>query len=324
MLSYLIRRLLYAVPIVLGVMLITFLLFYVVQSPRGMALRVLGPKASTQAIDNWLRNRGYDKPRFINTAPGASLLDSQFFHHVKALALFDFGKSDATGEPISTLFRRGAIPSLLITVPAFAAGLTLCVGFALFLVFVRDSPLDLGGIFVCVAMMSVPIIVYVIFCQWLIAVAWGWLPAFGFIIDGLSTARFLALPVVVMVIAGLGGSVRLYRAIFLEEIRQDYVRTAQAKGASNGRLLLVHVLKNGMIALLTLVVTSLPFLVMGSLVIENFFGIPGLGNLAINAVRTADFAVVRAVVYLGTLLYIVALILTDISYAAVDPRVRLS
>jgi peptide/nickel transport system permease protein len=323
MLSYVIRRLLYMIPIIFGVMVITFFLFFVVQTPRQMARRTLGVKASEEAVNNWLANRGYDKPTFVNLGEGKNPFDSLFFHNMKDLARFDLGKSDATGEPVAAMFRRGAVPSLLLTLPAFVAGLALAVGLALFLVFVRDSALDIWGTVACVGLMSLPVMVYVIFGQWLMANELRYFPAFGFSVEGFGTARFLALPVTIMVLAGLGSDVRLYRSIFIEEIRADYVRTALAKGASNGRVLGVHVLKNGMISLVTLVVASLPFLVMGSLVIENFFGIPGLGNLAINAIQTTDFAVVRATVYLGSLMYLGGLLLTDLCYAAVDPRIRL-
>jgi peptide/nickel transport system permease protein len=148
-------------------------------------------------------------------------------------------------------------------------------------------------------------------------------PAFGFDLAGLSTAKFLLLPVLLMVVSGLGAEVRIYRAIFLEEIEQDYVRTARAKGLSNRRVLFVHVLKNGLINLITLVVASLPFLVMGSLVVENFFGIPGLGNVLFSAILGPDFAVVQASVFLGSLLYLAGLVATDVCYALVDPRIRL-
>ncbi len=322
MASYLIRRILYMVPIIFGVMVITFVLFFVVQSPTAMAKRILGPKAKPEAIQNWLHNRGYDKPRFINTQPGATWWDSQFVHQMKALATFDLGYSDATGESIARMFRQGAIPSLLITVPSFIFGFLISLSAALFFVFVRDSRTDLFGVILCVAMMSIPIQVYVIFGQWLIAVKTSYLPAFGFYLSGASTIKFLVLPVILYTLADLGGEVRLYRTIFLEEIHQEYVKTAQAKGVSPARVLFVHVLKNGMISIITLVVASLPFLIIGSLVLENFFGIPGLGNLTVNAIRTSDFAVVRTTVYLGSLLYLVGLLLTDICYAAVDPRIR--
>lgn len=324
MLSYIIRRLLYAIPIIFGVMVITFVLFFVVQSPRAMAQRVLGPKATDQAVQDWLANRGYDKPLFFNRDKGEKLFDSLFFNEIKKLATFDLGKSDVTGRSLATLFKEGAIPSLLITVPAFITGFFVAVAISLYLVFVRNTLLDLWGILLCVALMSIPVMVYVIFGQYLMAVSFKYFPAFGFQQEGLSTIRFLLLPVALMVISGLGAEVRIYRAIFLEEIGQDYIRAARAKGLSNTRLLLTHVLKNGMINIITLVVASLPFLIMGSLVLENFFGIPGLGNLLFTAIQTADFAVVRSSVFLGALMYMAGLILTDICYALVDPRIRLS
>ncbi len=379
MLNYLIRRVLYMVPILLGVMIITFILFYMVNKPESMARQILGPKASPQAIENWLRNRGYDKPVYLNVDPQKSLLhwflvfgtvdqkplpaepgqekgqekdkgvlqrllspgpierkpvqitpdseksyfDSQFFNSIKNFATFNLGISDATDEPVANMIKRGIIPSLLITIPAFVIGLTLSLLLSLLLVFVRESLLDKWGIVFFVATMSIPIIVYVIFGQWLAANVFAYFPAFGFNMEGFSTARFLALPVAIMVLSGLGGDVRLYRAIFLEEIKADYIRTAQAKGASHARVLLVHVLKNGMISLITLVVASLPFLIMGTLVIENFFGIPGLGNMTTNAITTLDFSLIRANVYFGSILFLFGLLLTDLCYAAADPRIRL-
>jgi len=329
MLNYLIRRLLYMVPILLGVMFITFALFNVVNTPTQMAYRILGPKASVQAIDNWLNNHGYlDKegqriPTYFNTAPGKNLFDSLYFRSMGRFATFDLGTSFATNEPVLTMIKRGAIPSLCITLPAFVVGLFLSLSASLLLVFVRDSLIDRWGTVLCVAGMSIPITVYVIFGQWIAANLFNWFPAFGFNLEGLSTARFIALPVVIMVVSGLGADVRMYRAIFLEEVRSEYIRTAQAKGASHTRVLLVHMLKNGMISIITLVVAALPFLIMGTLVLESFFGIPGLGNLMTSAIQTSDFGVIQADVYLGSLLYLFGLLVTDLCYAAVDPRIRL-
>jgi len=323
MLTYLIRRVAYMIPILFGVMAITFVLFYVVNQPRQMALRMLGPKASPQTIENWLHNRGYDKPVWIDTKPGRNPFDSQFFHSMKQFATLDLGVSDSTNEPVLAMIRRGMGPSLMLTLPAFVIGLALSLALSLLLVFVRESLIDRWGVILCVATMSIPITVYVIFGQWVAANLFNYFPAFGFNWEGLSTVRFIALPVSIMVLSGLGADTRLYRAIFLEEIRADYIRTAQAKGASNARVLFVHVLKNGMISVITLVVASLPFLIMGTLVIESFFGVPGLGNMMINAINTLDFALIRADVYLGSLLFLFGLLLTDICYAAVDPRIRL-
>ncbi len=323
MLTYIIRRLLYMLPIVIGVMAITFFLFYIVNKPTDVARRILGPKATPQAIENWLHNRGLDKPVWIERRPGKNLFDSQFFNSMRQFATLDLGTSLATDEPVIQMVKRGAVPSLLLTLPAFVIGLGLSIALSLLLVFVRESLLDRWGAALCIASMSVPITVYVIFSQWIAANLFGYFPAFGFNMEGLSTIRFIALPVSVMVLSGLGSDVRLYRAIFLEEIRSEYVRTAQAKGASHARVLFVHVLKNGMISLITLVVAALPFLIMGTLVVESFFGVPGLGNMMTTAIQTQDFTVIQADVFLGALLFLFGLLLTDICYAAADPRIRL-
>jgi peptide/nickel transport system permease protein len=324
MLTYIIRRLLYVIPILLGVMVVTFALFFVVQSPTGMARNVLGKRATPQNVAAWMEKRGYDKPLFFNTRPDAKLFDSIFFNQMRQFATFDLGKSDTTEREIKKTFAQGAGPSLLITLPAFFVGLAVAVVLSLYLVFLRNSPLDTAGVITCVALMSIPPMVYIIFGQGVIAISLNYFPAFGFYKEGFATLRFLLLPVFLMVVFHLGRDVRMYRAIFLEEIAQDYVRTAQAKGVSNARLLLVHVLKNGMISLITLTVSYLPLLILGSLLLENFFGIPGLGNALFHAIQTQDFATVRAFVFLGALLIQAGYIATDICYALVDPRIRLS
>lgn len=323
MFRYFLRRLFYTIPIVLGVMVITFILFYMLQKPETMARRMLGPKASPQAVENWVKQRGYDKPVFINTQPGRAWYDSQFCRYVVSLATFDLGVSDATGQPVLDRFKEGAIPSLAITLPAFILGIVLAVSMSLFFVYVRETKIDFAGTIFAVALMSIPVMVYVIFGQWLFTVVLTYFPAYGFSLDGPGMVRFLALPVLILVLGGLGSDIRLYRAIFLEEIRNEYVRTAYAKGVSSGAVLLRHVLKNGMINIITLTVAALPMLILGSLVLETFFGIPGLGNMALDAIQTSDFAVIRATTYVGTLLYLVGLLLTDLCYAWADPRIKL-
>lgn len=323
MLAYLIRRLFFFVPIVLGVMLLTFVLFFVVQSPDATARRVLGPKATPKSVENWLHNRGYDKPLLVNRRPGEPWHDSLFINQMVRLASFDLGTSDVTGRPLREVFAQGALPSLLLTVPAFLASLVMAVGLALYLVFIRNAAIDFVATILCVAMMSVPVMVYVIFGQFMAAQVLNYFPAFGFELNGWSTPKFLLLPVSLMVVSGLGADVRLFRALFLEEMGQDYIRTARAKGVSKVQVLLRHVFKNGLINLITLVVASLPFLIMGSLLLENFFGIPGLGNVLVTAIQAPDFAVVQASVFLGSLLYLGGLLLTDLCYAWADPRIRL-
>ena len=247
MFNYLLRRMLYAVPILIGVLLITFVLFFASQTPESLATRVLGPNARPEAKKEWIARRGYDKPLLYNTQPGASLLDSQFCNFIGRLSRFDLGLSDKTGESINSKVAEGAVPSLCITLPAFLVGLCFSIGLALYQVFVRNSALDRLGTFLCVALMSIPSMVYIIFGQSVLTLALNWFPVSGFSRDGLSGVKFLIMPVLLMIVMRLGSEVRLYRAIFIEEIAQDYVRTARAKGVSNPRLLLTHVLKNGLI-----------------------------------------------------------------------------
>jgi peptide/nickel transport system permease protein len=324
MFSYLIRRLLYAIPILFGVMLITFLLFFVVQPPYARARAILGEKARPQQVQQWLHDHGYDKPTFINTQPGQKLSDSLFVNQMKRLITFDFGVSDKTSLPIAKTFVDGVVPSLCLTMPAFVIGFLMAVTLSLYQVFVRYSAMDRFGVFLCVALMSLPPMIYMFLGQRVLAMQLNYFPAYGFDLHGWETWKFVLLPVTLMVIMYLGYDVRLYRTIFLEEITQDYVRTAQAKGVPQTRVLFVHVLKNGMISLITLVVAHLPFLIMGSLLVENFFGIPGLGNALVHAIQTGDAAMTNVLVYLGALFYLAGLILTDICYAFADPRIRLS
>ena len=324
MLAYTIRRLLYAVPILLGVNLLTFLLFFVVNSPDDMARMQLGVKRVTpEAIQKWKADRGYDQPLIWNgQANGvAKATDTVFFNKSMRMFLGDFGRAD-DGRDIASEIRQRAMPSLAIAVPTFILGLGVAIAFALLLVFFRASALDFAGVVLCVAMMSVSGLFYIIGGQWLVAKMWQWVAISGYA-TGLTAAKFLVLPVLIGVIAGLGASARWYRTIFLEEISRDYVRTARAKGVSETGVLFGHVLRNAMIPILTGVVVMIPTLFMGSLLTESFFGIPGLGSYTIEAINAQDFSVVRAMVFIGSVLYIVGLLATDISYTLADPRVSL-
>jgi peptide/nickel transport system permease protein len=312
MATYLVRRLLYAIPILLGVILITFLLFYVVQSPEERAVNALGPKTSEAVRQQWIENRGYNRPLYV-----------QFATHVKRLATFDFEPSNITKRSMGETFLSGVGPSLCITLPGFLVGVMAALALSLYQVFVRYSKPDRMITLLCVIMMSVPTMVYIIFGQAVVAQNLNWFPVSGFQWGG-GMLRFLILPIVIMAIVNLGYDGRMFRAVFMEEIAQDYVRTAHAKGVPATRVLGRHVLKNGLIALITLVVGQLPKLILGSLLIESFFGIPGLGNVMVQAIHTGDDPVVLATAYLGALMYLGALLLTDILYAAADPRIRLS
>jgi peptide/nickel transport system permease protein len=321
--GYIIRRLLYAIPILIGVNLITFALFFVVNTPDDMARLQLGIKRVTpEAIEKWKAERGYDKPLLYNhQAVGVNRLTRTiFFEKSVKLFAFDFGRAD-DGRDIAHEISTRMGPSLAVQVPVFLLGLYVTISFALLLVLFRATYIDIWGVVLCVAMMSISSLFYIIGGQYLVSKVWRLVPISGYA-EGIDAAKFLILPVVIGVIAGVGSSTRWYRTIFLEEINRDYVRTARAKGLSERLVLFRHVLRNAMIPILTGVVVVIPLLFMGALVTESFFGIPGLGSYTIDAINAQDFAVVRAMVFLGSVLYIVGLILTDISYTLVDPRVR--
>ncbi|MEI6317333.1 MAG: ABC transporter permease [Pseudomonadota bacterium] len=325
MIGYLLRRLLYAIPILVGVNLLTFALFFMVNTPDDMARMQLGVKRVTpEAIEDWKRERGYDRPLFVNaSAEGtARFTDTIFFDKSVRLFVFDFGFSD-DGRDIGREIRERMGPSLAIALPVFVLGLFAYLCAALLLVFFRQTVLDLAGVVACVVLMSVSAMFYIIGGQYLVSKAWRLAPISGFA-DGAAMVPFLLLPVVIGVVAGLGSSTRWYRTIFLDEMAREYVRTARAKGLSEIRVLFGHVLRNAMIPILTGVVVVIPSLFLGSLLFESFFGIPGLGSYTIDAINAQDFGVVRAMVFLGSVLYILGLVLTDLSYAWVDPRVRFS
>ena len=323
MFAYLVRRLLYALPILLGVNLLTFLLFFVVNTPDDMARMQIGIKRATpEAIERWKEERGYDKPRFINeAAPGlARYTDTIFFDKSLRMFSLEFGRAD-DGRDIAQEIRDRIGPSLAIALPTFVLGLYVAISLALLLVFLRSTLLDVWGVILCVALMSVSSLFYIIGGQWLVSRLWALVPISGYA-PGLDAARFLVLPVLIGVLAGTGASVRWYRTLFLEEVAKDHVRTARAKGLSELRVLFRHVLPNAMIPILTGVVVVIPMLFMGSLLMESFFAIPGLGSYTIDAINAQDFAVVRSMVFIGSVLYIAGLILTDLSYTVVDPRIR--
>ncbi|MBT3266191.1 ABC transporter permease [Candidatus Poribacteria bacterium] len=325
MLQYIVRRTLYAIPILLGVNLITFLLFFGLSSPEHMALQILGEKSATdEDIANWLAERGYDAPRLWNgeAAGMGKVTDTIFARKTLPLFWFDFGASDQARRSITREISRRMGPSLMITTPMFFASVLVNVFFAMVVAFYRGTYLDTWGVVLCVAMMSVSLLFYIIGAQYVLGRMWRLYPISGYD-TGVHSLKFVVLPVVIGILGSVGGGVRYYRTLFLEEIGRDYIRTARAKGLSEARVLFVHALKNAMIPILTTVVMSIPFLFMGSLLLENFFAIPGLGSYTIEAIQAQDFAIVRSMVFIGSVMYIVGLILTDVSYTLVDPRVRL-
>ncbi len=244
--------------------------------------------------------------------------DSQFAYFLRRLLRLDFGESLATGQPVLQMMREGIGPSLLLMIPIFFGELVLAITLALFCAWFRDRWPDRLIVTVSVLLMSVNYLVWIVMGQYWLAFRWNWFPLWGF-----ESWRYLLLPWLIGLFSGLGGSVRFYRTVMLDEMYRDYVRTAFAKGVPLRVVLFRHVLRNAMIPILTQSVMALPFLYTGSLLLESFFGIPGLGYLSVNALNSLDVDVVRAVVVIGTVLYVVANLVSDICYALVDPRVRL-
>ena len=319
MLAYVVRRVLYAIPILIGINIITFALFFLVNTPDDMARMQLGQKRVTpEAIQKWKAERGYDKPLFYNDG---SVTNTIFFEKSVRLFVFDFGRAEDNRD-IASEIRARMGPSLALAIPVFLVGLMVNITFALGMAFFRATYLDLWGVVLCVAMMSISTLFYIIGGQYLISKLWHLVPISGYA-GGADAAKFIVLPALIGVVGGIGAGGRWYRTLFLEEMTRDYVRTARAKGLAESAVMFRHVLKNAMIPILTGVVAVIPLLFMGSLLSESFFGIPGLGSYTIDAIQAQDFAVVRAMVFIGSVLYIFGLLLTDLSYTLVDPRVRL-
>jgi peptide/nickel transport system permease protein len=324
MFAYVVRRVLYSVPILIGVNLVTFALFFVVNTPDDMARMQLGAKRVTpEAVEKWKAERGYDLPLLWNAAAegAGKATRTIFFRKSVRLFVFDFGYSEDQRD-IASEIRARMWPSLALALPVFLVGFGVCVTFALLMAFFRTTYLDFWGVVLCVAMMSISTLFYIIGGQYLVSKVWHLVPISGYA-GGLDAAKFLVLPVLIGVISGIGASSRWYRTLFLEEMGKDYVRTARAKGLAESVVLFRHVLKNALIPILTGVVVVIPLLFLGSLLAESFFGIPGLGSYTIDAIQAQDFAVVRSMVFIGSVLYIAGLILTDLSYTLVDPRIRL-
>jgi peptide/nickel transport system permease protein len=327
MLNYIVRRTLYGVLILIGVNLATFFLFVTVNTPDDMARRNIGGKRVTpELIEKWKVERGYDKPLYFNEAKQASekFTETIFWERSVSLFTFRFGRADgeAAGDIGSEVARRMWV-SLQLAVPIFILQIIFSVSFALLLVMFRHTTLDLAGVVLCVIMLSISALFYIIVGQYLFARVLKLVPASGYA-HGLDLVRFLVLPVLLSAIARLGTEARLYRAMFLEEIGKDYVRTARAKGLAETVVLYRHVLRNALIPIVTSAGGYLPYVFLGSLVFESFFGIPGLGAYAIEAISKQDFAIVRTMVFVGSVLYIASYILVDIAYTWVDPRVRLA
>ncbi|MHA7840696.1 MAG: ABC transporter permease [Gammaproteobacteria bacterium] len=324
MLYYFVRRFVYAMPILLAVNIVTFLLFFAVNSPDDMARAHLGNKYITEkALTHWKQTHGYDLPLLYNskTRGFEHFTKTLFFSKSLSLFAFHFGVSDA-GRDISVDIKQRMGPSLLLAIPILLVGVVVNIIFSLLLAFFKGTYLDFAGVTLCVILMSVSILFYIIGGQFLFGKMLKLVPISGYRGD-LDAFKFIILPVVIAVVGGLGAGTRWYQTLMLEEVNKDYVRTAKAKGLNDFRIFFLHILKNALIPILTGVVVIIPSLFLGSLLLESFFGIPGLGSYTIDAIQQQDFAIVRVMVFLGTVFYILGLLLTDFSYTFVDPRILL-
>ena len=327
MASYLLRRLFYGLLILLGVNLATFFLFFTVNTPDDMArLNLGGKRVTAEAIEKWKVERGYDKPLYVNAgADGAGKLTETIFWE-RSVSLFSlkFGRADSeSAGDIGHEVAQRMVVSIKLALPIFILQVFASTALALLLVMFRHTRLDLLGVVSLVLMLSISSLFYIIVGQYLFARVLKLVPISGYT-EGFDVLRFLVLPVILSVFARLGTEARLYRAMFLEEIGKDYVRTARAKGLSERIVMFRHVLRNALIPIITSAGGYLPYVFMGSLVFEGFFGIPGLGAYVIEAIGKQDFAIVRTMVFVGSVLYIATYILIDLAYRWVDPRVRLA
>lgn len=310
MLKYVAKRILEVVPTTFGILLLTFLLFNVVGGSPAVA--VLGKNATAESIAAFNHRFGYDKPLVF-------ALDSQLTSFVGNLARGDFGYSTELNEPVADILKRGVGPSLSLTLPILLGGTIVALMLALVASANRGGFVDKAVLFVSTVLMSVNYVVWVLAGQFLLAYKAGWFPIWGY-----AGAQFLFLPVMIGIVSSLGVDVRFFRTAILDEMYKPYVLTARAKGLSRAVIMVRHVLRNALIPIVTYISLAIPYLFTGSILLESFFGIPGLGSVSVNAIHSSDMAVVRAIVVLGALLYQFVNLATDLLYALLDPRVRLA
>lgn len=310
MATFLIRRILGAIPIIFGVALVVFILFNVVGGDP--ALMMAGKHATLQQLTDIRHEHGFDQPLYI-----------QFIQQLKSIVTFDFGRSYATHQKISGMILNGIGPSLSLTLPAFLITTLVSVILGLLVAYFRGKMIDRVAVILCVIGMSIPSLGYILFGQYYLAYELRWFPISGYDYSFPGRFEYLVLPMILWLLLSIGYDVRFYRTAIIEETSQDYVRTARAKGLSEPRVFLKHVLKNSMVPIVTNVVLEIPLLILGSFLFETFFSIPGLGSITIDALHNSDLPVIKTMAFVMSLLLIFGNIMTDVVYALVDPRVKL-
>jgi peptide/nickel transport system permease protein len=308
MFVYLTRKIFGIIPTIFGVALIVFVLFNMVGGDP--VYQMVGKHATERQIAEIRHEYGLDRPQIV-----------QFGDFLKQIVTFDYGRSFATKQSIRDMIVSGVGPSLTLTIPAFILMTALAVSLGLLVAYFRGRAIDKVTVVFCVFGMSLPMLAYILFGQYYMAFKWGLFPISGFEYGWPDRFEYVLLPVLIFVAVGLGYDVRFYRTAMLDEVNQDYVRTARAKGLGEKRIFFKHVLKNSMVPILTNVVVEIPFLILGAFLLESFFGIPGLGGITIDAVHNSDFPVIKAMTMLQAILFILGNLATDILYTWVDPRV---
>ncbi|MBX7232391.1 MAG: ABC transporter permease [Bdellovibrionales bacterium] len=310
MFKYIFRRTIYMVPILFGVTLLTFTLFHVVGGDP--AVLAAGKHATPEQIELIRQSLGLNRPLYV-----------QYFQFLHQIFTLDFGRSWSSRQNIWTMFTQGVGPSLSLTLPAFLIAEVLTISLALLLARWRDSLFDRVTKITCLAMLSLSSLVYILWGQYVLAYKWDIFPISGWDPSWAGRWEFLGLPIVIFVLLSLGSNILFFRTVFLDEIYHDYVRTARAKGLNESGILFKHVLRNAMIPIITRVVQEMPFLILGSLLLESFFGIPGIGGLVVLAIQNADFPVIKAMTFLSAVLYMIFQLISDVLYAVVDPKIQL-
>lgn len=310
MILYIFRKLVGAVSTLLGVSIAVFILFdWVGGDPT---YQMVGRHASEIQIKELRKEYGFDQPGSV-----------RFLEHLKQVVTFDFGRSYATRQSISQMIFSGVFPSLFLTVPSFFITTLFSIGISLCVVRFRSTWFDRLIVMSCVFGMSFPFLAFILFGQYFLAYRWGFFPISGFEGFSLESVRYLAMPILIFVLVNLGYDIRYYRTALLEEVHEDYVRTARSKGLSEMSILFKHILRNSMGSILTHILSEVPILFLGVFLLENFFGIPGLGSMTIDAIHSSDFPVIKAMTTFVTILLLAGNLMTDLLYVVVDPRIRI-
>jgi len=310
--AFVVRRVWQMLPTMLGVVLLVFMLFNWVGGDPAYILA--GKMANAEAIANIRHQLGVDQS-----------YPMQLWIFIRQIVTFDFGLSWATGEPVSHIIATRLGPSLTVLIPLTVLETLIGIALALAVAFVRGSPTDRAVMIACTVGMSISILVYIIVLQYGLAYKMGLFPVQGWG-QGLreNLLRYAALPILIGLAVSIAPTLRLYRSFVLDEVGQDYVRTARAKGLGERRVMWVHVLRNAAIPIVTHVMASLPALLIGAFLLERFFGIPGIGREVILAVERSDFPVIKAITVYVAVATMVFNLLTDLMYQALDPRVKLA